>query len=59
MLRIFKDMYGYKLEMTSEMNVSFFYTFAISEKDVPSLADEDLKDVVSWFKDIFSGAHRY
>jgi len=59
MLRIFKDTHGYKLEMTSEMNISFFYSLIISQKELHSLVDLELKDVVNWFKDIFSGEHRY
>lgn len=39
MLRIFKDTHLYKLELTSETNISFFYTNIISEKDLLNLVD--------------------
>jgi hypothetical protein len=32
MLRIFKNTQGYKLELTSESNISFFYSLSIASK---------------------------
>lgn len=37
MVRVFKSSAGYKLEFTSEMNISFFYLKLISTKEMKQL----------------------
>jgi hypothetical protein len=41
------------------LNVSFFYVLLVSVKELGGIAGEDVKDGANWFRDIFSGSHRY
>lgn len=59
MARIFRNGQGYKVEMTSESNISFFYLLALTQKELAVLVDRKLEDEAAWFRDIFSGEHRY
>ena len=59
MARIFKNPQGYKVEMTSESNISFFYLLHLSQKELAALVESKLEDEAKWFRDIFSGEHRY
>ena len=34
MARVFKNSYQYKVELTSEMNVSFFYVWKTTQKEL-------------------------
>lgn len=59
MLRVFKNNAGYKLELTSESNVSFLYIGMLSAGELGEAVGKKLEDVAGWFRDIFSGVHRY
>ncbi len=59
MVRVFQSGVGYKVELTSEMNISFFYSLVVSQKELLELVEGSLQDEPNWFRDIFSGAHRY
>jgi hypothetical protein len=59
MLRVFKNTAGYKLELTSESNVSFLYVGMLSGGELSEAVGKKVEDVGGWFRDIFSGEHRY
>jgi hypothetical protein len=58
MVRVFKWAQGYKIELTSEMNISFMYVCLLASKDLKELLGQTSEDML-WFRDIFSGTHHY
>ena len=58
MARIFKGPQGYKVELTSEMNVSFVYVCHMERRELIKILEETEEEVL-WFRDIFSGEHSY
>lgn len=59
MLRVFKNPKGYKLELTSESNVSFLYIATPTPQELAEIVGKKLEDEAAWFRDIFSGDHKY
>lgn len=59
MVRVFRNTHHYKVELTSELNISFLYFMVITQKDLPALLEQEIKDELTWFKDIFSGENKY
>ncbi len=58
MLRVFKNTAGYKLELTSESNVSFLYVGMVSAGELGEAMGKKA-DVGGWLGGIFSGEHAY
>jgi hypothetical protein len=59
MLRVFKNPSGYKMELTSESNVSFLYLATLSPHELAEMMGKKSEDAAGWLRDIFSGEHRY
>ena len=59
MLRVFKGPNAYKMELTSESNVSFLYLTTLSPQALADMIGKKSEDAGAWFRDIFSGELRY
>ena len=59
MLRVFKSPNAYKMELTSESNVSFLYLTTLYPQELAEMIGKKSEDAGGWLRDIFSGEHRY
>ena len=59
MMRVFHHKGGYKLEMTSESNISFFYICEISEGELREMGEVPVGGVLGWLQYMLSGELTY
>ena len=59
MVRVFKSSQNFKVELTSELNISFFYQLELAHKELCAVAEQDITDELAWFALTFSPNNKY